>query len=291
MRVIGRTLAVTFVAAAGALAVAPLADAATTQTQQSCSGSQVPLAFWDTTVTTQVPTDLLVAQFDPSLGVLNSVALSFSATLPFGEQGYTTANPSGAPYYAYYVQIGQVELTGPGLPAFGGFPLPSLPTVTIPPVAPVSGSASLPALPTGVVGANQGNAYSVTMTSPWTAGSLPANPYVAPGGYSNTTTYSPVVNASVDPTTLSSWTGTGTVDLQAIADGGSSIRATGGNGSNGSSFNPTASVCATYTYVPLGTPLPETPSTVLLPLAGASILGAGFVVRRRRQRSLASRIV
>lgn len=216
------------------------------------------------------PSTFTLPQFDGTGGTLTAVDVTLTGTLMFGFYGQTTANPAGAPYYATDTSNGLEAVSGPGLS-----PLPT--DITSAPAA----AAAVPA-GSGALGLVQQYTQASGPLTPVPGGPVPH--YAAPDGFSVTQSYPVNVSQSVDPSDLSSWTGTGsnTLDALGVSLASTLITGGGGNGTLGSTFDASATACVVYEYLPAVTP--ETPSTIALPLIALGLIGGGtaYSVRRRR---------
>jgi len=216
------------------------------------------------------PSTFTLPQFDGTGGTLTGAQVTLTGTLTFGFYGQTTANPAGAPYYASDTSNGLEAVSGPGLS-----PLPT--GITSAPAA----AAAVPA-GSGTLGLVQQYTQSSGPLTPDPGGPVPH--YAAPDGFSFTQSYPVNVSQDVDPSDLSSWTGTGsnTLDALGVSLASTYITGGGGNGTLGSTFTAAATACVVYDYLPAVTP--ESPSAIALPAIALALIGGGtaYTVRRRR---------
>ena len=253
-------LAPALVVAMGALtfpvlaATPAFADGTTTTTTSTASTSTQCLPAGG--LTQSLPAQQLVPldfnQFNPALGTLSGVQVSITGDFVFTVDG--TANGANA-----YNASNDRPWWGPGFTtqSAGSFS-PASPTLL-----PLSAQSNpVPAVPAGDVGAGA-------------ASPINHDPVGTP-----VNDVDPVnnVTGSGEPSSFTGYTGTGTVELDAMSDGSmSEVQET---------LDPATQVlvqvCVAYAYLPAV--LPEAPFAVLLPVSAAAI-GAGgiFMVRRRRQ--------
>lgn len=230
------------------------------------------------------PLMLTVPQYNGT-GTLTSAEISIQPTENFsGEFLNSSFQPFPGTATVDYNAISTVlEATATGLSP--------LAAVTV--GAPVNGSpnawtagAPLPALPSGVAGAEGTAGAGVSTTSAtdpsWSALSgftfTPNSP--APATDHGSVTFTPT-SVSVPAGSFGNYEGNGNVSVEA-ADYDEATSASNSTGFTGINDATSVEACATYTV--LGAATPEAPSAIMLP-AGATVVGLGvFLIVRRRNR-------
>ena len=196
-------------------------------------------------------------QFNPALGTLSGVQVSITGDFVFSVDG--TANGANA----YNASNDLALVSGPGFTtqSAGSFS-PDPPTLL--PLA--SQSNPVPGVPTGDVGIGAASPINHDPVGTPINDVDPVNNVAGAG----------------EPSSFTGYTGTGTVELDAMSDGSmAEIQET---------LDPATQVlvqvCVAYLYLPAV--LPEAPFAVLLPISAAAI-GAGgtFLVRRFRHHAAA----
>ncbi len=242
------------------LAAAPASAAVTTTT--ASGGSTATQCLPAGGPTQSLPAQQLVPldfnQFNPALGTLSGVQVSITGDFVFTATG--TANGANA----YNASNDLALVWGPGFTtqSAGSFS-PNPPTLL-----PLSGQSNpVPAVPAGDVGAGA-------------ASPINHDPVGTP--IDDVDPVSNVTGAG-EPSSFTAYTGSGTVELDAMSDGSNG---TVQESLTGGPTQVMVQVCVAYAYLPAV--LPEAPFTVLLPVSAAAI-GAGgiFLVRRRRHHAAA----